>query len=76
MEFAPQYPTYKVSYRKSPVKLSIDENATHNREQFGGYIFKIKLINNHPINTTEIKTFVVPHFPHLSWRYMSTNQKN
>ena len=34
VEFAPRYLTFEVSYTKFTFKLSIEENATHNREQF------------------------------------------
>ena len=44
MEFAPQYLTFKISYTKFPVKLSIAEHSTHNNGQFGGYLVKIKQI--------------------------------
>ena len=44
MKFASQYLTYKVSYTKLPAKLSIDAHSSHNNEQFGGCLIKIKQI--------------------------------
>ena len=61
MEFGPQYVTFKKSYAKFPVKLSMDDSthnneqfggcplvdhSTHNNEQFGGCLIKIKQILN------------------------------
>ena len=43
-EFAPQYLIFKVSFTKFPVKLSMGGNFSHNNEQFGGCLLKIKQI--------------------------------
>ena len=39
-----QYFTFKTSYIKLAVNLSIDKYCTHNNEQFGGCFTKIKQI--------------------------------
>ena len=44
VEFAIQYLTFLVYYTKFPVKLPIDEYATHNYKQFAGHLVKVKQI--------------------------------
>ena len=41
MEFGPQYVTFKISYAKFQVKLSMDKHSTYNIGQIGGCLIKI-----------------------------------
>ena len=39
-----QYLTFKISYFRFPVSIVLDKHFTHNNEQFGGCLIKIKQI--------------------------------
>ena len=44
VDFFHEYLTFKLSYAKFPVMLPIKEYSSHNNEQFGGGLIKIKQI--------------------------------
>ena len=44
IDLVPQYLTFRLSYVKFPICLSINEHSTHNNGQFDGCLIKIKLI--------------------------------
>ena len=44
MDVGIQYLTFKICYVRFPDKLSMGEHCTHNNEQFGDCLIKIKQI--------------------------------